>query len=70
MKELIILIAIASIGCVTRPTGVNRMLYDETTQTMHVIPEECFDDEGNFDENLGHDTLDCGNLPQLQDGNK
>lgn len=27
-----------------------------------VVPQECFDDNGNFDPDLGHDTLDCGNL--------
>lgn len=26
------------------------------------ILETCYDDQGNFDENMGHDTLDCGNL--------
>ena len=27
-----------------------------------VVPYECFDDNGIFDADLGHDTLDCGNL--------
>lgn len=27
-----------------------------------IVPEECFDDNGIFDPDLGHDTLDCGNL--------
>ena len=29
-----------------------------------MAPSECFED-GVFNENLGHDTLDCGNLEQL-----
>ena len=27
-----------------------------------VVPEYCFDENGIFDADLGHDTLDCGNL--------
>jgi len=27
-----------------------------------IVPDECFDDNGIFDADLGHDTLDCGNL--------
>lgn len=26
------------------------------------IPSECFDNNGNFDSNRGHDSLDCDNL--------
>ena len=39
-----------------------RMMLDLHTNLYHVIPDECFDDNGEFDEDLGHDTLDCGNL--------
>lgn len=63
MKHLIILIVIASIGCTSKTIEQrNRLLYDETTQTMHIIPEYCFDENGDFQEDYGHDTLDCGNL--------
>jgi len=27
-----------------------------------IVPDGCFDDNGIFDADLGHDTLDCGNL--------
>lgn len=65
-----ILIVILSLGlgaCSHRaPKPLNeRMMLDLHTNTTHVIPDECFDDNGEFDENLGHDTLDCGNLPQI-----
>lgn len=38
-------------------------LNEEKRDTRHIlVPEECFDDNGIFDADLGHDTLDCGNL--------
>jgi hypothetical protein len=51
-------------GCSTRPPKpINeRMLLDLHTNTMSVIPDECYDDNGEFDPDLGHDTLDCDNL--------
>lgn len=27
-----------------------------------IVPDECFDDNGIFDSNRGHDSLDCDNL--------
>ncbi len=60
----LILISISLGACASRaPKPLNeRMLLDLHTNTYQVIPDDCYDDEGNFDENIGHDTLDCGNL--------
>lgn len=65
MKLLILLLISLGLGaCASRPAKpINeRMILDLHTNTMSVIPDECYDDNGEFDENLGHDTLDCGNL--------
>lgn len=33
------------------------------TSVKHTnIPKECYDNNGNFDSNRGHDSLDCDNL--------
>lgn len=63
MKYLILLLLILS-SCASRPVKPlnERMMLDLHTNTYRVIPDECYDDNGTFDENLGHDTLDCGNL--------
>lgn len=62
MKYLILLLILSA--CSSRPTKPlnERMMLDLHTNTYRVIPDECYDDQGKFDENLGHDTLDCGNL--------
>lgn len=63
MKYLILLLLILS-SCASKPHKPlnERMMLDLHTNTTHVIPDECYDDNGEFDEDLGHDTLDCGNL--------
>lgn len=35
-----------------------------TVKVERSIPEECIDENGQFNEDLGTDTLDCGNLPR------
>ena len=62
MKYLILLALLSA--CSTKPKIdlKDRMLLDLHTNTYQVIPEDCYDDNGEFDENIGHDTLDCGNL--------
>lgn len=62
MKYLILLLLIS--GCASKPHKPlnERMMLDLHTNTYRVIPEDCYNDNGEFDENLGHDTLDCGNL--------
>lgn len=65
MKTILIVILSLGLGaCSTKPKIAlkDRMLLDLHTNTYQVIPEDCYDDNGEFDENIGHDTLDCGNL--------
>jgi len=65
MKTILIVILSLSLGACTHraPKPLNeRMMLDLHTNTYQVIPDDCYDDNGEFDENLGHNTLDCGNL--------
>lgn len=65
MKLLILLVLMSSIACTnmkTRPM----LVVDIPEPTLELndqgVPVECYDADGNFDENKGHDYLDCGNL--------
>ena len=63
MRSLIFLILLASCACTNMKT--KPMLIVETPSLElndQGIPVECYDTDGNFDENRGHDYLDCGNL--------
>lgn len=63
MKLLILLALLASCACTnmkTRPMITLEMPSLELNEQG--IPVECYDADGNFDENRGHDYLDCGNL--------
>ncbi len=45
-------------------TNSIKSLSNQTNELVRrvIIPFECFDDNGNFDSNKGHDSLDCDNL--------
>lgn len=63
MKLLILLAVISCVACANMKT--KPMLTLETPSlelNEQGIPVECYDADGNFDENRGHDYLDCGNL--------
>lgn len=61
MKKLLVLIALVLNACSTMNTKP-ALVYDTHTETIRGIPSECFDDNGIFDSNKGHDSLDCDNL--------
>lgn len=65
MKLLILLALMSSVACTnmkTRPM----LAVDIPEPTLELneqgIPVECYDADGNFDSNRGHDYLDCDNL--------
>lgn len=63
MKLLILLALLASCACTnmkTKPT----LIVDTPSLELNEqgIPVECYDADGNFDSNRGHDYLDCDNL--------
>lgn len=63
MKLLILLAVISCAACTNMQT--KSMLTLETPSLElndQGIPVECYDADGKFDENRGHDYLDCGNL--------
>ena len=63
MKLLILLAVISCAACTNMKT---RPMLIVDTPSLELndqgIPVECYDADGNFDENRGHDYLDCGNL--------
>lgn len=65
MKLLILLVLMSSVACTnikTRP-ALSLNIPDATLELNEQgIPVECYDADGKFDENKGHDYLDCGNL--------
>lgn len=72
MKLLLIaLLALGLSACATsNPKGLDKQLHDinlkldiiiEQRTFYKMAPNECFED-GVFDENLGTDTIDCGNI--------
>lgn len=63
MRLLILLALLASCSCTNMKT--KPMLTLETPSlelNEQGIPVDCYDSNGQFDENRGHDYLDCGNL--------
>lgn len=63
MKLLILLALLVSCACTNMKT--KPMLTLETPSLElndQGIPVDCYDAEGKFDENRGHDYLDCDNL--------
>lgn len=76
MKYLILLLALNACAHPSRTMDRGPIVQPSQSSTQE-IPEyctnpdgatdlpsdcECYDNDGKFDENLGHDTLDCGNL--------
>jgi len=61
---IIIVIALNMIRCttVTKPMLTLEMPEPSLELNEQGIPVECYDADGKFDENKGHDYLDCGNL--------
>lgn len=63
MKLLILLIIVNSLACTNMKTKPMITLETPSLELNEQgIPVECYDAEGNFDENRGHDYLDCDNL--------
>lgn len=63
MRLLILLALLASCACTNMKT--KPMLTLETPSlelNEQGIPVECYDENGVFDSNRGHDYLDCDNL--------
>lgn len=53
-----------TIGNSKQLVNSTKSLSNQTNELVRrvIIPFECFDDNGNFDSNKGHDSLDCDNL--------
>lgn len=63
MKLFLILLTLISVSCSNmklKPTLAYELPPLELNEQD--VPVECYDDEGNFDSNRGHDYLDCDNL--------
>ena len=65
MKLLTLLAVISCAACTnmqTKPTLIVEMPEPSLELNDQGIPVECYDADGKFDENRGHDYLDCDNL--------
>lgn len=63
MKLLILLALLASCACTNMKTKPALIVETPSLELNDQgIPVECYDSNGQFDENRGHDYLDCGNL--------
>ena len=65
MKLLILLAVISCAACTnmkTKPMLIVEIPEPSLELNEQGIPVECYDADGKFDENRGHDYLDCGNL--------
>jgi len=65
MKLLILLALLVSCACTnmkTKPALTVQMPEPTLELNDQGIPVDCYDSNGQFDENRGHDYLDCDNL--------
>ena len=63
MKLLILLAVISCAACTNMQTKPTLIVETPSLELNDQgIPVECYDADGKFDENRGHDYLDCGNL--------
>ena len=65
MKLLILLAVISCAACTnmqTKPMLIVEIPEPSLELNDQGIPVECYDADGKFDENRGHDYLDCDNL--------
>jgi len=63
MKLLILLAVISCVACTNMKTKPTLIVETPSLELNDQgIPVDCYDSNGQFDENRGHDYLDCDNL--------